>query len=297
MMENKSKILIYGAGVIGSIYAIKFANAGHDVSVYARGSRLHDLNNKGLLYNEKNLIRVASVTILSKLKSTDTFDYIFVTVRYEQVEKALAELAGNNNSPNIVTMANNPKGYSVWEKIIGKGKLIPAFAGAGGSIEAGVLHFQLTPRIIQSATFGEPNGTITDRVKSLAKIFKSSKIPYSITKNMDAWQKSHLAMVTVLANGIYFDGGNNYTTAKNKQAIKMMSRTLKSNFNALNTKGIPITPSKLNIFRICPLWMMNASLRILYNTKFAETLISCHALNAREEMTLLDKAFKETIHT
>ena len=34
-MSSKSRVLIYGAGVIGSIYAVKFANAGHDVFVFA----------------------------------------------------------------------------------------------------------------------------------------------------------------------------------------------------------------------------------------------------------------------
>ena len=34
------RILIYGAGVIGSFYASRFAKAGLDVTVLARGQRL-----------------------------------------------------------------------------------------------------------------------------------------------------------------------------------------------------------------------------------------------------------------
>jgi len=33
------RILIYGAGVIGSLYAALFAEAGYDTSIYARGKR------------------------------------------------------------------------------------------------------------------------------------------------------------------------------------------------------------------------------------------------------------------
>ena len=33
------RILIYGAGVIGSLYATLFAEAGYDTSIYARGKR------------------------------------------------------------------------------------------------------------------------------------------------------------------------------------------------------------------------------------------------------------------
>lgn len=37
------RILIYGAGVIGSLYAALFSASGVDTTVYARGRRLADL--------------------------------------------------------------------------------------------------------------------------------------------------------------------------------------------------------------------------------------------------------------
>ena len=46
------RILIYGAGVIGSLYAALFAEAGYDTSIYARGKRLEALRNNGLLYKK-----------------------------------------------------------------------------------------------------------------------------------------------------------------------------------------------------------------------------------------------------
>lgn len=47
------RILIFGAGVIGSLYGALLAEAGHDVSVYARGRRLESLSQDGLLYKRK----------------------------------------------------------------------------------------------------------------------------------------------------------------------------------------------------------------------------------------------------
>jgi len=293
-MSNKSRVLIYGAGVIGSIYAVKFANEGHDVFVYARGNRLHSLESKGLLYSESKTVKKATVTVLDSIDHKNIYDYVFVAVRYEQIEMALAELASNNN-PNIVTMVNNPKGYTHWENLIGKGRLIPAFPGAGGKIEDDILYYALTPKVLQATTFGEVDGTVTDRLRTLAQLFKSSKIPHSISKNMDAWQKSHLALVIPLANGIYYDGGNTYTTAKNKKAIRLMSIALKNSFSSLKAKGIPITPTKLNIFCFCPLWLMQICLKLFCNTKLAET-VSSHVPYIKEEIAMLDKAFDELIH-
>ena len=39
------RILIYGAGVIGSLYAVLFAETGYDTSIYARGKRLELFKN------------------------------------------------------------------------------------------------------------------------------------------------------------------------------------------------------------------------------------------------------------
>jgi len=294
-MKRKYKILVYGAGAIGSIYAVRLSAAGYDVTVYARSSRLNSLKSQRLLYNDKETIKKASVTISDKVNAADIYDYVFVTVRYEQIEVALAELAGNE-SKNIVTMVNNPDGYTQWESIIGTGRILPAFAGAGGRIENGVLHYQLTPYIIQPTTFGEVNGEISERVRGLAEIFKASKVPYSISKNMDAWQKSHIAMVVSLASGFYFDGGDNYTTAKNKNAVRMSSMSARENFKSLRKTGVPITPKKLNVFWICPLWLMDFALRLIFNTKFAETVMSSHAIIAKDEMRLLSEKLDKLIH-
>jgi len=292
---KKRSILIYGAGAIGSIYAVVLSNAGYDVTVYARSARLQSLQSKGLLYDDKGTVEKASVTIADKVEANDIYDYIFVTVRYEQIEAALSELA-DNQSKNIVTMVNTPNGYAKWEDIVGVGRIIPAFAGAGGRIDNGILYYQLTPKIIQPTTFGEISGKSTERIKDLAKIFKTSKVPCSLSKNMEAWQKTHLAMVVPLAKGIYHDGGDNYTTSKNKKALRMMSVMLRDNFQALRKINVPITPSKLNIFWMCPLWIMDLSLRLMYNTKFAETVIYSHAHIAKDEMLLLGKHFDKLVH-
>ncbi|WP_395045975.1 ketopantoate reductase family protein [Flavobacterium sp.] len=74
-------ILIFGAGVIGSVYAGKLALAGHQVSVLERNKRLKELEDNGLLLSKNgDEIIKAHVTIISKLKPNDIYDYIFVTL-------------------------------------------------------------------------------------------------------------------------------------------------------------------------------------------------------------------------
>lgn len=71
------RLLIYGAGVIGSLYAKLFVDAGYNVTIYARGNRLKELNDKGLLCEEKNTIRTIKVSVIDKLADNDCYDFIF----------------------------------------------------------------------------------------------------------------------------------------------------------------------------------------------------------------------------
>ena len=75
------RILIFGAGVIGSLYGALLAEAGHDVSVYARGLRLESLKRDGLQYKYKGKIKTASIKVLSTIEPDDRYDFIFLTVR------------------------------------------------------------------------------------------------------------------------------------------------------------------------------------------------------------------------
>lgn len=201
--ENaRLRLLIYGAGVIGCLYASLFSRAGYETSIFARGNRLELLRSKGLQYESKGKLHKADVKIMGKLENGDTYDFIFLTVKAHQVHTALTELA-SNLSPNIVTMVNTLELYSEWEKLCGKGRLIPAFPGAGGSFENGILKAALTPRFIQPTTFSEINGNKTERSSKLSVIFRKSKIPYQIVSDMHNWQLCHLAMVVPIADAYY----------------------------------------------------------------------------------------------
>ena len=62
-------ILVFGAGVIGSIYAGNLALSGQNVTILARNRRLNELRKKGLLLksSKQNDIIQAKVSIISEL--------------------------------------------------------------------------------------------------------------------------------------------------------------------------------------------------------------------------------------
>ena len=86
------RILIFGAGVIGSLYGALLAEAGYEVSVYARGRRLESMSQDGLLVKYKGKIRKASVKVLSRLEAEDRYELVFLTVRENQQHAAPDEI-------------------------------------------------------------------------------------------------------------------------------------------------------------------------------------------------------------
>jgi len=80
------------------------------VFMYARGKRLKELWDKGLIYQKKNEIMKANVYIVGDITNNQIYDFVFVTVRYEQIESAL-EVIKYIQCKNIVTLVNIPNGY------------------------------------------------------------------------------------------------------------------------------------------------------------------------------------------
>ena len=286
------RILVYGAGVIGSIYAVLMSEVGYGVTVLARGKRLTDLSNNGLRYYKKGKVEIANITVIDRLEDSDKYDYIFLPVRTEQLKQALCELK-SNKSPNIVTMVNTLEKYEELEKICGVNRLIPAFPGAGGSIDNGILNASLTPKIIQPTTFGEISKRKTDRIAELAEIFRKSHIPYQIVSDMHNWQISHLRMVLPIADAYYMSSSPE-TVYENKAIMKKTAKQMKDNFKILAKHKI-LSPFKFYLFMICPTWVFTIILSAVFKSKFGHKFMYEHSMNAPQEMRQLHTEFYDFI--
>ena len=283
------RLLIYGAGVIGCWYAVLFSKAGYDTTIYARGKRLELLRKEGLRYEVKGKVHKADIKIIGRLENEDSYDFIFLTVKENQVQTALEELS-HNFSPNIVTMVNTIEGYENWERLSGEGRIIPAFPGAGGSFQDGILKAALTPYIIQPTTFAEINGCRTERLDKLSKIFKSSRVPYQIVKNMQDWQLCHLAMVVPIADA-YYMARIPQKAWKEDNVMQKTAVQMKHNFQTLYKMGIVLSPRKMNMFRLLPTWMLKIGLTLVFKSDFGDVFMYQHSMNAPDEMRALHEQF------
>ena len=279
------RILIFGAGVIGSLYGALLAEAGYDVSVYARGRRLESLIRNGLRLKSGATIRKAPVKVLSSVEPDDCYDFIVLAVRENQLHAALKDLR-QNSSPNIVTMVNSLENYDRWEAICGAGRIIPAFPGAGGGFDGDVLDAALTPRLIQPTTFGKTDG----REKELARIFHGAKIPYQIVLDMHAWQLCHLAMVVPIADA-YYEAADPEHAGRDAVLMRKTARQIRDNLNEIAARNIRLSPRKMQAFRLLPVPLVGWSLGLVFRSSFGDRFMYRHSMKAPDEMRRLHEQF------
>ena len=279
------KVLIYGAGVIGSLYAALLSEVGIDVDVYARGDRLQSLQTKGLLYRKNGKLLTANVIVIASLSRDDCYDFIFLTVRENQLMTALEELK-NNDSPTIVTMVNSLDTYDKWEKICGKGRILPAFPGAGGCIEGDILDAGLTPRIIQPTTFGKIDG----REKKLAVLFRKAHIPYQMVEDMHTWQICHLGLVVPIADA-YYESDDPIHAGEDFILMRKTARRIRRNYRLIRKKGRRLSPKKMNIFLLLPGSLVAVILGLTFRSEFGNRFMYQHSMKAPDEMRTLHKQF------
>lgn len=287
------KILVFGAGVLGSLYAASLKEAGHDVHIVARGRRLQEIRLHGIILQhafsgKRTVVRLPA---LEKLSPSDKYDYIIVLVRKNQVDDALAVVGDNKNTPNILVMVNNPSGYRSWVNALGQERLLLGFAGAGGAIDNGVVTYALAPRFFQPTTLAELDGRETARLKTMARILRQAGFPVAICSNMDAWQKTHVAWVSPLAQAIYQAEKAGVSLSASKPLLNLTVEAIRESFDVLEELGIPITPRMLMFWKRLPKFVLVESLAIWTRTKHFETLALRHSLAARDEMSLLADEF------
>lgn len=290
------RILIYGAGAIGSIFAGKLANAGYNVTVLARGKRYEELCAKGIVLKNALSCRFEEyrVQCIKELERSDIYDYLLVVVQNHQIDEILPKLR-ENKSNNIVFVVNNPLGYEKYINAIGKERVMIGFPSAGGERKEGVVTYFIgrgIARIMQSTTFGEVDGSESERLNKLIKIFRRAKFGPAKSNDMDSWQKTHIAFVIPIANALYKFQSDNYKLAKSKKTIKQMIFATREGFRALRDNGINVTPKKLNFYYL-PVWLITALYQIIFRTKIAEYSMAKHTVVAREEIETLEQQFLE----
>lgn len=292
------KILIYGAGVIGSIYAAKLFDAKNDVALLARGKRLQSLQQYGVIIRDQITGEKinARIPLKQQLDKSDFYDLIIVTVRLDQVESVLPALKNNSGSPLIMFMLNNPESIKEIADELKTKHVIFGFPGVGGTLKDDVIEFIQIKQ--QKTTIGEINGRKSVTIKKIKFLFEKSGLEVDISDNIDAWLKTHAVFISCISASILHENGSSIQLGKNKRSIQLMVKSIKEGFNALKDLGIPITPFNLKIiFLMMPGWFSVMYWQKAMQSEMGTLAIAPHVNSAKNELQLLAEKVLEMVHS
>jgi len=291
--EPPLRVLIFGAGVLGSLYGARLTEAGNDVAILARGRRLGELRAQGVVLEDaRSGARTATpVRIVSELGPDDPYDVVVVLVRKTQLASALPPLAASRATPNVLVMVSNPSGPGELILALGRERLLLGFAGAGGTLDRGVVRYTMAPRLFQPTTIGELDGNKSPRLRRIAAAFRGAGMPTRLESHIDAWLKTHEAWVSPFANAIYSAGGSNYTLARSPDALRLLVRAIRESFLVLDQLDVPVTPARFRVLRAIPERLLVAILQSVVGTPAIEVLAARHANAARDEMSMVAAEF------
>lgn len=282
------KILVVGAGVLGSLYAARLAQVGQNVTILARGSRAVELRERGIVLQnaQTGLTTVTRVTVIETLDPDEAFDWVLVLVRNNQLDSVLPRLAASRATPNVIFMVNNAAGPQKMVDALGAGRTVLGFAGAGGTRKEGVVTYTLAGKL-QATTLGELDGRMTPRLMALADALEQAGFAVAISPDMDAWLKTHAVLVTPVALAVYLAGGDHSRLSRTRDGLVLTVRAIREGLTALNRLGIPILPARARVIAWVPEPVIVALLRPSAASERFDLIAARHANAARDEMAVL----------
>jgi 2-dehydropantoate 2-reductase len=168
------KILVMGAGAVGAYFGARMRAAGEDVVLCARGENLRAIRERGL-----NITSIRG-DLRIEIAATDTprdfapYDLILFCVKAYDTEAAAQAISGCLGQDGaILTLQNGVENESKLAAIFGRDAVM------GGNARVGV-EMVAPGKIVHLSTgqidFGELDGRETERVKTIADVFRRAGI-------------------------------------------------------------------------------------------------------------------------
>ncbi|WP_062351886.1 ketopantoate reductase family protein [Herbidospora yilanensis] len=251
------KILVYGAGVVGSQFAVRLREAGHDVSLLARGERLASLRRHGVQLAEAGSPAVRRIPVPVVDHPADGYELITVLVRAHQVDSVLASLAGLDG--DVLFLHNWAAGAQPLGAVIGHERVLLGSPTAGGTMDGDVIRYRAANTITRRVAMpiGEPDGRTTPRLERIVRTFRAAGIKARATPGMDARLRTHAAFAVPLGQTVRAAGGP-AALAGDKDAVRGMLHLMRRNLAALPA---PPVPRGLEALRTLPEGLLVAVLR------------------------------------
>lgn len=290
------KVLVFGAGVIGSYIATRLFQSDVDVSILARGEKFLNIKDKGVIIEDyfDHRQTVSRIRVIDK-PDHESYDLVLVAVQMVQVHDVLPVLSQFENAKSFLFIGNNVNGFDKVVKNLGHKNILAGFITVGGKRKGHTVLFTDAnpekPGKKAPLVLGKVNKVADHEYKSITRLFKEANIQVQAEDHMDAWLKTHAGMILGLASASYLKKNNIKQVAEDDELIKQIVQALRESMNVLKSLGVTIVPKRNRILNLLPDFIIESVFRKLLGSEYAEIAIAGHAGAARKEMRALADGF------
>jgi 2-dehydropantoate 2-reductase len=235
------KVLVVGAGVIGTVYGAQLAAAGSTVSVLSHGARTDEVAAGGLCARDVLGAGRAHAEPAVVPDASGEYDIVVVAVRRDQLASACAELAVLAGKPAIVFLGNNPAGRPAINNDM-PGEVYLGFPGVGGVMTSGTADYvriRPQPTVLQE--------TSDPRLAALESALSSRGFAVQRITDMDGWLAYHAAFIACIAAALYRCGTDPVRLAADRATLTLMCQAITEAFAALRASGTAGLPRNLAV--------------------------------------------------
>ncbi|MGD0687714.1 MAG: 2-dehydropantoate 2-reductase N-terminal domain-containing protein [Streptosporangiaceae bacterium] len=233
------RLLIVGAGVIGTVYGAHLAAAGNSISVLGHGGRTDEVAVRGLSARDVLSGELTSAETAVVPDASGEYDLVLVAVRRDQLASACGSLAGLAGNPAIVFFGNNPAGRAAIPGDL-PGDVFLGFPGVGGVMASGTADYV---RIRQQPTALQRSAD--PRLAALDSDLSGRGFAVQRVADMDGWLAYHAAFVACVAAALYRCGTDPARLAADPATLTLMCRAITGAFTALRASGTTGLPRNL----------------------------------------------------
>ncbi len=277
------KILIVGAGLIGTVYGAQLGAAGDDVSALAHGARTDEMAREGLRARDvlADTVIDSPVAVVDQADE-DTFDLVLVALRRETLQSAAAQLAKLSASPLVLFFGNNPGGRAGLPVNV-PGPVALGFPGVGGVIRAGIADYV---RISQQPTTLGQNPD--PRLDQFQRVLSARGFPVRRVPDLSGWLAYHAVFIACVSAALYRCQTDPRRLAHDRRELRLMCRAITEGFQVLRTQGIVGLPRNLALLHARA--MQSVAVRYWAHymcSPIAEFALAAHCRHAEPEMRAL----------
>jgi 2-dehydropantoate 2-reductase len=185
------RILVVGAGAIGGYFGGRMLQAGQDVTFLVRPRRAAELASAGLVIKSPNGdVTLKNPPAVQADKLSDKFDVILLSCKAFDLEDAIKSFApAVGPQTSIIPLLNGMLHLDVLDQKFGRERVLGGLCAIAVTLNDKREVVQLQP--MQSLTFGERDGKMSDRVRAIAEVFASGKFGSVASEDIiqEMWEK------------------------------------------------------------------------------------------------------------